>query len=400
MLDSGTFQNKQLVISAQLNNNSFELIQADIRESFTGIEAELFEDPREKAAFLKLDPVIDSDTREMMIDDVTSRMTLGILHHAAEEEKKEEKALFREARLERKREVASDPGLQARRAPHIKAAQRRALEREQLRQDASALSQTETKIKKKRIPRNPEKRYDFRLNKKDKYSKSHLFAATVITELKRIEQPLSQTIKQSTNKTTGKAKDSNASAIVREAQKQLYATAAAIVKHFHPSFLEKVLELKDIKLDNDLKARIIDRKLHIDAMDREPAYPEIDLKVKELSRQMHEFFYEHVLDKEKAYKQALIEDFNETFADEIPKPILRNIEKILSAKIKRNTRVSQVNTKVLSNCLDPSVHETRYGPLRSTLMTQIDRYKDRNPRLGRAERSLFRKAEQFLRTAA
>lgn len=326
-------------------------IARDIRIAYRGTEEKLFQnDPAAYQRFSTLYPDQDRAQREEMI-----YTQVGIMA----------REIYKQGQIQRKqttnrrrtpRAELPSPELLERRQPHLDAARRRG----EAVQAAKATPQQE--IKKRKLP-DPNERLKIKLDDKNRYSKAHIYAVTAISELKRLlarEQILAQQENQEK---------------AALAQTKLKAAANSVIKYFHPSFLKKVLDIRHGEERPNLLNRIVEKKYYFET---QPESSTADKSISQIAANVNEFFKDYVIPKEQKFRDALIKDFNESFASEMPDWLYKNLNSTLNLQAKNKRHPLKNLLENLSFVLDPRNNEPRLAPLRTTLEDQIAKFRSQN----------------------
>lgn len=366
-------------------------LEREIQKAYKGNERDLFgSDPEKQKKFDQLSYApVDQVERDHWIQERISAIASQIFD-------KEQNRLNAIKLITPEKDIRPkvDPLTLRRRAPHQKAAEKRkqAAREEKKRSEERAAELKEAQRKNPPLFK-PEKRFTFHLNRNEAFSKSHLFALTAVSQLKRISLDKSVALKSN---------DEKAKQIAEE---KLKAYSKAVLKYFHPSFLKKVLKLKGLEFSGNMLQSLVKAKSKFEIQNNGKTFSKEDQEIKLIADDIRQFFDDKVIPKETLLKQALENDFNEAFAQEMPNWLYQNLAKFINApKIKLHNRIKNPSLNSLKECLNPYPQMKSGGAidqLKISLVDQINKLRRSFNRIAKPyEESFFKIAQDLIGLAA
>ena len=359
------------MIPAFQKQNIINTIAADIRQNFRGRERELFPDGPERKRYDYEIGWGDFEQAESLLDNQVGEIARTVFE---EGQNSKHQAIQTLAQEKRKPTKNISPELALKRLPHIQAARRRAQSERQARiisREEKEARRAQLRAERKKGPA-PESRFTFKLDPNQRCSKSHIFALTSVNEI-------NQLLTKSTKDKEAETKE---------------AIINAVIKYFHPGFLRKVLALKYQTIPQNTMQNLIEAKYQKTLTNKKTP---VDPQIEGLAKDIELFFHQQVNLREENFKEALIEDFNISFAAAVPKWLIQGIavQSKVPMKIRQETaRVPKV-IKTLRDCLNPGIHKKIFNPLRNTLMAQIEKFRSIF-NLKEYEKHFFDKAQNLL----
>lgn len=175
--------------------------------------------------------------------------------------------------------------------------------------------------------------------------------------------------------------------------------AKLLIKHLHPSVIREFLERKAVFDGNNSLQMIIERRNDFQVTNFGQEL-NADKKIEAIAKEIRDHIHKHYLPEETAVKDALLNDFRETFTANIPENITKAIVNELHLNMKKTSKeeMNSDGIKLLSACFDPGYNDTTTKKNRRKVKMTLDRVIP-STKLESAERRVLQRASKNLELA-